>query len=249
MQQVPKRNVNVYKKGQIVFNEGDVGEDMYIIRSGKVEVVKTIKDEEMILATLDPGSFFGEMALFGDKHRSATIRAMVNTELIAINKINLTSQLARAPDWFVAIMRTLVQRLKETNKRIKSPYVISMDYTLLKLLYWIISTKGESAEGKLSANFESVVSEIQSMLGVSKHEILEKLKDFNFAHLVEFSLNEHSITIPDQEKLLNFLLFLQGKEDKKTRMTSVFRELSNNAINMQYFERIYRLLARKKEEK
>ena len=76
----------------------------------------------MVLATLEANSFFGEMALFGDKRRSATIRALEETLTIRINRSILDLQLSKAPDWFAAIMRTLALRLKETNKRVQSRY-------------------------------------------------------------------------------------------------------------------------------
>jgi len=237
---------SVFKKGDTIFHEGDVGNEMYIIKTGRVEVVKNIHGEEIILAKLQQGSFFGEMALFGDKHRSATIRAIEDSELIIINKKVLDSQLMRAPDWFVAIMKTLVQRLKETNKRIKSRYTIGLEYSLLKTLLWILTQDGERADGGLKGELGDVTRDVQMILGVSRNEIYQKLRDFMFVHVVKYSIEKNEVFIPDVEKLENFLLFLQAKNDKKTRMTSAFEDLKKDPVSLQYFERIYRLLARKK---
>jgi len=243
---VPARRTKILKKGKTIFQDGDIGDEMYIIMSGSVEVVKKVHDEEMVLSKLQPGSFFGEMALFGDKHRTATVRALEDTELAAINKKSLDAQLAQVPDWFVAIIKTLVARLKETNKRLKSPYAISLEYSLLKLLYWNISKYGAYEEGGIKAEFSPVIHEIQTILGISKNEMHEKLKDFSFVHMIKYSEDDNTITIPDEEKLKDFLLFLQAKEDQRTRITSAFGELKQDMVSMQYFERIYRLLARKK---
>jgi len=253
-----KRTSGVFKKGETIFREGDIGEEMYIIKSGRVEVVKKVHDEEVILAELPSGSFFGEMALFGDKHRSATVRAIEQCAMAIIDKKILDSQLRSAPDWFVAIMRTLVQRLKETNKRLKSRYTISLEYSLLKTIFGVVllesskkeddkGTKQVKSEGKgLKAELGVVAKNVQAILSVSKEEMFGKLRDFSFVHLIKFSEEKNEIFIPDEDKLLNFLLFLQAKVDKKIRLTHAFDELKNDPVSLQYFERIYRLLARKK---
>jgi CRP-like cAMP-binding protein len=243
-----KSAVRSFKKGEIIFREGDIGEEMFIIRSGRVEVVKKIQDEELVLATLEANSFFGEMALFGDKRRTATIRAVENSEMITITKNVLAMQLAKAPDWFVAIMRTLVLRLKETNKMVKSRYYINLEYSLLKMLLWVITSQGKRDQGGLLAPLGTVLKEIQSTLGVSKEELMNKLKEFVFIKLIRFSEERNDIIIPDVERVKEFLLFIQGKKDKKTRVSHDFEKLQQDAVKMQYFERIYRLLARRKGE-
>ncbi|MFC1513877.1 Crp/Fnr family transcriptional regulator [candidate division KSB1 bacterium] len=235
-----------FKKGETIFREGDIGNEMYILKAGKVEVVKSIKDEELILATLDVNSFFGEMALFGDKHRSATIRAVEDCTIVPINKLILDQQLKLVPDWFVAIMRTLVLRLKDTNKRLKSRYPINLEYSLIKLFFWVCKEKGTHEKGGLKTPLAPVVREVQNILGVSKDEVMAKLKDFSFVQMIKFSENTNEIFIPDVAKIESFLLFLQGKYDKKTRTTGKFADLQSDEEKMIYFERIYRLLARKK---
>ncbi|GAI76222.1 unnamed protein product [marine sediment metagenome] len=64
-----KKNLkDSFKKGEVVFNEGDQGNAMYIIKSGKVDVIKDTGKEEIVLATLEQKSFFGEMALLVTLH-------------------------------------------------------------------------------------------------------------------------------------------------------------------------------------
>jgi len=237
---------NILKKGITIFSEGDVGNEMYIIKSGRVEIVKKINDEEVVLATLDPPSFFGEMALFGNNQRSATVRTTADTEIAEINKAYLDLQLRRVPDWFVAILRTLVLRLIDTNKRLKSRYSISLEYSLLKLFLLVVKIKGKREEGGYLADFKDTCYLIESTLSVSHNEVLEKLKDFSFIQMIKFSEEKNEIFVPDEDKLNKFLLFMQGKQDKKTRMTHAFENLSKDDQKMQYFEKIFRLLSRRK---
>jgi NADH dehydrogenase len=77
-----------YAKDEIIFRKGDVGDFLYIITEGKVEVLDLFDNKEVRIATLGKGEFFGEMALLKQKKRSATIRCLEDTELIAIRKID-----------------------------------------------------------------------------------------------------------------------------------------------------------------
>ena len=64
-----KRLVESFGQGDYICREGDIGKDMYIIKSGKVDVLKQVGDEEMVLTSLGKNDFFGEMALFGMSKR------------------------------------------------------------------------------------------------------------------------------------------------------------------------------------
>ncbi len=189
---------------------------------------KKVQDEEMVLATLEANSFFGEMALFGDKRRSATIRALEETLTIRINRSILDLQLSKAPDWFAAIMRTLALRFKETNKRVQSRYYINLEYSLIKMFLLTMNVLGTRKGSELSAELGPVLRDVQLILGVSKEGLLVKLKDFSFIQMILFSETENNITVPDIDKAKNFLLFLQGKKDKKTRLTSALDDLQDD---------------------
>ncbi|HSB35407.1 MAG TPA: cyclic nucleotide-binding domain-containing protein, partial [Thermoanaerobaculia bacterium] len=71
--------------GTVVFSEGDVGTEMYVVQSGTVEVFKRAgRGEEKLLATLEKGDFFGEMSILEDVPRTATARAKTDCELVKI---------------------------------------------------------------------------------------------------------------------------------------------------------------------
>ena len=77
-----------YKDGSIIFEENSIGKEMYIIMSGKVKIIKEKGTVETILATLEEGEFFGEMSLFDNNPRSATVKAIGNVKLLEINQKN-----------------------------------------------------------------------------------------------------------------------------------------------------------------
>lgn len=75
-----------YEMGEIVFHEGDIGDYLYIITKGKVEVLKNQEGKSVAVATLGQGEYFGEMALVNQRTRSATIRCLESTDLLALRK-------------------------------------------------------------------------------------------------------------------------------------------------------------------
>ena len=107
-----------YKKGDVVFSEGDAGNEMYIINSGRIRITKKNNGGQVTLEELKPKSFFGEMALFTDRTRVASAVVMEESTLIIITKSMLDTQLKNVPDWFVIMFKALIQRLEKANKRI-----------------------------------------------------------------------------------------------------------------------------------
>ena len=112
----------------------------------------------------------------------------------------------------------------------------------------IMNVLGTRKGSELSAELGSVLRDVQLILGVSKEGLLVKLKGFSFIQMIKFSETENNITVPDIDKAKNFLLFLQGKKDKKTRLTSAFDNLQDDTKKMQCFERLYQLLTWRKGE-
>src|SRR2546425_12309633 len=76
--------LNHFKKGTVLFSEGDEGEEMYIIQSGKVAIKKRVPHGDTTLAVLEKGDFFGEMAILGRMPRSAGAGTLQDGDLTAI---------------------------------------------------------------------------------------------------------------------------------------------------------------------
>ena len=240
---VVEKAKDLFKKGEEIVREGQEGHEMYIIKSGKVEVVKSTGDEEIILATLEPKAFFGEMALFGEPRRSATIRAVEDTQMIVINKRMLDASLEQVPPWFVTILKTLVDRLKSTNQSIKSRFKINFEFSVLKLLYLYAKKYGEKADKSLTVELNKTQRDIARMLGISETELLERIKNLAFVGLIKYSEPKNQILIPDGERLVNFLAYLRSKSTGVEDGMDLTR--TDEALKA-YFEKLYKLLFRRK---
>ena len=106
----------VYKDKEIIFSEGEAGDSMYIIQSGKVKITKKTPSGEMTLATLGDGEIFGEMALFDLKKRSATAQADGETRVISIDKNCFFARVNKDPTLAFKILQTMSQRIRMMNE-------------------------------------------------------------------------------------------------------------------------------------
>lgn len=101
--------------------EGDKGNTMFLIHSGKVAIVKQTPVGEKILATLKDGDFFGEMALLGlQPTRAATARTLTQTQVLELNRDAFEAMVKRSPDIALAVIQTLATRLRDANGKVAS---------------------------------------------------------------------------------------------------------------------------------
>ena len=122
-------HIRTYDAGEPVFVETEPGAGMYVIRSGRVDIVLQYRSErQLLLAELEPGDFFGEMALLGDTTRSATAVARERSELIGffhpdlIDIINLHPGMGAKVS--LALAKTLAERLRYTNSQLRDIWQI-----------------------------------------------------------------------------------------------------------------------------
>ena len=105
--------------GDYVFEEGDLGTDMYIVQDGQVEIVKRFRGEEKQLALLGRGDFFGEMSVLEDLPRTASAKAVGDCRLLEISGSTFDQMLRKNPEIAVRMMRKLSRRLRETDQMLR----------------------------------------------------------------------------------------------------------------------------------
>lgn len=105
--------------GATLFQEGDLGESMYLVAEGSLQVTKrVIEGADKILSTLDAGQYVGEMSLLTEAPRSATVKALIDTEVIEIDQQAFVHLLRDQPQVGLDLMRQMAHRLEETNEQL-----------------------------------------------------------------------------------------------------------------------------------
>jgi signal-transduction protein with cAMP-binding, CBS, and nucleotidyltransferase domain len=108
-----------YSDGEIIVRQGEKGNSMYVIQSGRAEVLIGDKDNrEIQLAVLSKGDFFGEMALIQEEERSATVRAVGEVRVIVVDKRIFLRRVHEDPSFAFRIMEKMAKRIRELDNRI-----------------------------------------------------------------------------------------------------------------------------------
>jgi CRP-like cAMP-binding protein len=109
-----------YSEGDVLFNEGDAGDCMYVIQLGKVRISKNTPTGEVVLADLGQGEIFGEMALFDKMPRSATATALEESRILSVDRKKFFSSVSRDPTLAFKILQSMSERTRKINNEFTS---------------------------------------------------------------------------------------------------------------------------------
>ncbi len=103
----------LYRDGEVIMRQGELGDCMYVILSGKVEVLHRKNEQEYSLAVLEKGDFFGEMGLFDQDVRSETVRALGGAILLTVDKRMFMQRIHEDASFAYKITRRMARRIRE----------------------------------------------------------------------------------------------------------------------------------------
>ena len=107
-----------YKGGDVIVHQGEIGDCMYVIQEGEVEVVRIENGSIIRLAVLGRGDFFGEMSVFEKEVRSATVRALDKVRVITVDKKTFMRRIQEDPTLAFRIFQTMASRIKQLNEEL-----------------------------------------------------------------------------------------------------------------------------------
>jgi CRP-like cAMP-binding protein len=110
--------VQTFDDGEVVVREGEDTREMFVIRSGRIEILKRVGGHDVRLATLERGSFFGEMSLLEGLPRSATARAIGKTTLLVLRPGSLLVQIRRDPTFAFELLQQMSRRIRDLNDKL-----------------------------------------------------------------------------------------------------------------------------------
>lgn len=124
----------VYGPGEIIIRQGELGDCMYIIQAGQVEVVMEQDGQEVRLAVLETGQFFGEMALFERQVRVATVRALSRARVLSVDQKNFLRRMHQDPSLAYPLVQTMFRRIRELDTAVARLKSRSNSGVLLQLV-------------------------------------------------------------------------------------------------------------------
>jgi len=183
-----------YPKNAVVLTEGEMGDSLYMIQSGKVKVF--IGDEngrEIILKILGPGAFFGEMSMIDKQPRSASVRTIEASSFLVLTHAAFERSLEQAPRIANLVMTCLAQRVREADRKIGT-------LALMDVYGRVASTLLELAvynDGKLMVGEKLSQQDLANMVGASREMVNRILKDLSDRGFI--SIESKEITIVNRE--------------------------------------------------
>jgi CRP/FNR family cyclic AMP-dependent transcriptional regulator len=178
-QVVTRRSV---PRGSMLMAQGDPTDSLYIIISGRLKVMMgDAEGKEVILAMLGPGEIVGEMGLIDDSPRSATVTAVEPSELLAISKREFRRCLAENFDMAMGVMRGLVRRLREADRKIGSLALLDVYGRVARLLI----DMSENVNGQKVVTKRLPKQDIAKMIGASREMVSRVMKDLQLGGYIE----------------------------------------------------------------
>ena len=120
----------VYSHGEIIFRQGEKGDSMYVVQDGYVEVVKEIDGMDSRLAVLGQGDFFGEMAIFENSARSATVRALGTTRVLTVDKRNFLRRIHEDPSLAYHLVQVMAGRMRKLGEQVALSRISQLDHDI-----------------------------------------------------------------------------------------------------------------------
>ena len=169
-------------RGSMIMAAGDPTDSLYIVLSGRLKVMMSDADgKEVILNILGPGEFFGEMGLIDDSPRSASVVAIEPCELLSISKRDFKRCLAENFEMTMALMRGLVRRLRDADRKIGSLALLDVYGRVARLLL----DMSETVNGQKMVTRRLPKQDIAKMIGASREMVSRVMKDLQTGGYIE----------------------------------------------------------------
>jgi CRP-like cAMP-binding protein len=158
-----------YQAGEVVFREGDGGDTCYIVRSGLARAVRQHSDGRSItLSHFGPGDIFGELAMFDEEPRSATVDVIDALEAVAIPGRDMQRLMREYPEIAVKLNTALAQRLRATNERLARQSFQTVQSRVAAVLAQMVATARSGNEGGSDVVIALTQADLAKLAGSSR---------------------------------------------------------------------------------
>ena len=194
-------NLVKLRKGQSLFKEGDDGDHLYVVSSGKVKLgTKSVDGRENLLMILGPGDMFGELSLFDSGPRTATAIAVTDSKLLALGQDKVIPWVREHPEVSLQLLARLASRLRRTNEVVGDLVFSDVPGRVAKALIDLGVKFGDKRTEGLFVNHDLTQEELAQLVGASRETVNKALADF--AQRGWLRLEARSVMILDYERLL-----------------------------------------------
>jgi CRP/FNR family transcriptional regulator, cyclic AMP receptor protein len=158
-----------FEPGEVVFREGDSSDTCYVVRNGRARAVRTHRAGRTItLATFGPGDIFGELALFEDERRSATVEAVQPTSVVGVLGPDMRRLMTEHAEIAARLVIALGRRLRETNERLSRQSFQTVQSRVAVVLSELVAQEAPAEDGAKDVLVRATQAELAQLAGSSR---------------------------------------------------------------------------------
>jgi CRP/FNR family cyclic AMP-dependent transcriptional regulator len=194
-----------FSAGDVLFREGDPGDQMYVIQSGAIRITKNIAGVDRVIAILGPGEFLGELAILNDKPRVATATVVSDARCLVIEAKTLETMVTRSGEIAMRLIKKLAKRIDAADSLIELLMHRDPKARIMLALARHADAFGETTDGgiKIRTTSEELARDIGVEAGVAA-EVMARLRRLRLASEVD-----DGILVADVGRLQDFVEFLE----------------------------------------
>jgi CRP/FNR family cyclic AMP-dependent transcriptional regulator len=198
------------KAGEIIFCEFEPGDAFYLIQTGKVKIVKIVGELEKTLDILNPGEFFGEMALLEEAPRSATTVALTDVKLLEFNRANFEVLMAGQPQIVLNLLKLFSKRIYDQKRRFMILTLDDLQARVADVFLMLDENLPKPIDPADNARvFLNSVDDIAHWAGLSVPKATDVLKGFANQHRLEIQSGKIVV-----KNIMDFTRFVKSKRQE-----------------------------------
>ena len=188
----------VFREEETIFHREDIGNALYVIRSGRVKIRLTAEDgRETVLALLSPGDCFGELAVLDGEPRSADAVTMERTETLMLTRDDFLSALDQSPTLAKRIIVLLSQKLRQTNEQLSDLVFYDVHGRVAKRLLELAAAHGIRRSEGTQIGIPLTQQELANMVGATRESVNRVLRYFAGRGVIQVANQRITIVKPE----------------------------------------------------
>jgi CRP-like cAMP-binding protein len=196
-----------FRAGEVLFREGESGEEMFVIQSGVVRITKHVGGEERPLATLGRGEFIGEMAILNEKPRTATATVIEDAKLLVIGARTLELMISNNAEIALRLVKKLARRLDSADELVQILLNPDPEARVMLGLKRHAEAFGEETPTGIKVHLSA--EDLAQEVGTDVHHVDDVLRRLTRLRIAAEEQEGGSIVVADVGRLMEFLEFLE----------------------------------------
>ena len=187
-------------RGHVIFNEGEPGDRLYILKAGKVKLGrKSVDGRENLLQIMGPSDMFGELSIFDPGPRTSTATTVTEVSAVTMDRPALRQWISTRPEIAEQLLRVVARRLRRTNNMVAELIFTDVPGRVARALLQLAQRFGSQEAGLLRVTHDLTQEEIAQYVGASRETVNKSLADFISRGWIR--LEGRAVQILDLERL------------------------------------------------